>query len=130
MVHAPVATRKMLASFYSLSTSKTREALRLPIGSVDKLMNTDLRLKKMIELTTGPQVLGARKKFRLESSSQFEDQADWGKFNSRGVMTMLVKDAVEAHMYGRMDERLDVVELLKSISRRPAASERSFGRDY
>jgi hypothetical protein len=25
---------------------------------------------------------------------------------------MLVKDAVEAHMFGRMDERLDVVELL------------------
>ena len=25
---------------------------------------------------------------------------------------MLVKDAVEAHMFGRMDERFDVVELL------------------
>src|SRR5258708_7254630 len=25
---------------------------------------------------------------------------------------MLVRDAVEAHMFGRMDERLDVVELL------------------
>ena len=32
---------------------------------------------------------------------------------------MLVKDAVEAHMFGRMDERLDVVELLSQYLEDP-----------
>jgi len=32
---------------------------------------------------------------------------------------MLVKDAVEAHMFGRMDERLDVVQLLSKYLEDP-----------
>jgi hypothetical protein len=36
-----------------------------------------------------------------------------------GGLIMLVRDALEAHMFGRMDERLDVVELLSQYLEDP-----------